>query len=101
LEKEKEEYLQAAIAYQEAKKEVDLIEFELGVLREKTDRKKEIEAELEALYERREVDILSGEENHPLKQVREKMARLQQIDRELEEATLHGANVVVILDEIA
>ena len=100
LEKEKEEYLQAAIAVQEAEKQAEMIEFELSILQEKISKRNEIETKLEALYEAQEIKILRSDPNHPLKMVLHKIARWQQLDRELEEAILRGTNVAVILEEI-
>lgn len=101
LEQEKEEYLQAALAYQEGKKEVDLLEFELGVLAEKIALLPGVESELEQLYLAREEELLHQDEDHPLKAIRQQLARWQQIDRELEEAILRGNNASVMLTEIA
>ena len=101
LEQEKDEYLQAAIAFQDAKKELELIDFEINVLREKEKGSKAIEAELRTLYEKRETDILNNQPNHPLKPVLQEMARWNQIVRELEEAIQHGSNAQLILESIS
>lgn len=101
LEKEKEEYLQAAISFQEAKKELELIDFEIQVMREKESELEEIEARLKVLYEKRETDILDNQPNHPLKPVLEELARWNQIERELEEAIQHGSNAQLILEGVS
>lgn len=101
LEKEKEEYLQAAIAYQEAKKEVEMLDFEIKILQDKEAGRKEIEAELQQLYEKREAEILNNQPDHPLKPVLKEMARWHQIERELEEAIQHGANVQLLLKAVS
>jgi hypothetical protein len=101
LEREKEEYLQAAIAYQDAKKDLEMIDFEITVLREKETKRKKIENELEALYNQREAEILNDQPNHPLKPILESMARWNQIERELEEAIQHGANTQLLLQAIS
>lgn len=101
LEQEKEEYLHAAIAFQDAQKEVELVEFEIGVLREKIAQREALERELQALYDQREATILENDQDHPLKPVLAELARWNQIDRELEEAVLHGVNAQSILEAIA
>lgn len=101
LEKEKEEYLQAAIAFQEAKKEAEMLDFEIKVLKDKEAGRKEIEAELQHLYEIRETEILDNQPDHPLKPVLKEMARWSQIERELEEAIQHGTNVEVLLQAVS
>lgn len=101
LEKEKEEYLQAAIAFQEAKKEIEMLDFEIKVLRDKEAGGKELEAELKHLYEKREAEILNNQPDHPLKPILEETARWNQIDRELEEAIHHGTNAQVILEAVS
>jgi DNA-binding transcriptional regulator/RsmH inhibitor MraZ len=101
LEKEKDEYLQAAIAFQDAKKELELMDFEIQVLREKEKGSEAIKNELQQLYEKREADILNNQPDHPLKPVLQEMARWNQIDRELEEAIQHGNNAQLILESIS
>ncbi|PHN07443.1 hypothetical protein [Flavilitoribacter nigricans] len=101
LEKEKEEYLQAAIAFQDAKKELEMLDFEINVLREKEKGAETIKKQIRELYELREADILQHQPDHPLKPVLSDLARWNQIDRELEEAILHGANAQSLLEEIS
>jgi hypothetical protein len=100
LEKEKEEYLQAAIALKEADKEVEMIEFEIGVLEEKIGRQAVLKAELQSLYDQREADLIRDNPGHPLKPILLKLARLRQIERELEEALERGGEVRLILIEV-
>lgn len=100
LEKEKEEYLQAAIALNEADKEIEMIQFELGILDEKITSKASLHATLKELHQQRQEEILRNDPNHPLKPVLHEIARLQQIDREFEEALERGGNTRLLLIEV-
>ncbi|MCB0630187.1 MAG: hypothetical protein R2824_11860 [Saprospiraceae bacterium] len=100
LEKEKEEYLQAAIALKEAEKEMEMIRFEVGVLEEKINKQESLQAELEELLRQREEDILRRNPDHPVKPVMQKIARLRQIERELVEALDRGGDVRLNLIEV-
>ncbi len=58
LEKERQEYLQVALKYNELTKSLELIEYEMDLLERKLDDKPEVEQRYEKLIERREREIL-------------------------------------------
>ena len=58
IEKERQEYLEASLKYQEYKKSVDLLEYEKGLLEKKISQKPLIEKELNRLKSEREKEIL-------------------------------------------
>lgn len=101
LEQEKGEYLQAVMAYRNVKQEVEMLEFEIGILKEKVSTQSIVELELRKLYDRRQAEIFEQEKDHPLKPVLEQLARWNQIIREQEEAIIHGVNIQLILDAVS
>jgi multidrug efflux pump subunit AcrA (membrane-fusion protein) len=60
LEKERQEYLNAALHYKELNKSIELIEFELNILTKKSRRVDELNTRLDALKRQREDEILNS-----------------------------------------
>ena len=56
-EKARQDYLDAALKYQEAKKEVDLLEFEKNLLTDKLEKRSGIEHKIKSLIEKREIEL--------------------------------------------
>jgi len=56
-EKARQDYLDAALKYQEAKKEVDLLEFEKNLLKDKLEQRVGIEHKIKTLMQKRELEL--------------------------------------------
>jgi len=59
LEKERQDYLQAALKYDEHRKTIELLEYERGVLDQKNEQAADIEKEIERLVELRKQELLN------------------------------------------
>ena len=59
LEKERQEYLQLALKYNELNKSLELIEYELDLLEKQLDRLDQVQGRYEKLIKKREIELLS------------------------------------------
>ena len=78
LEKERQEYLNAALHYKELNKSIELIEFELNILTKKSRRVDELSTRLDALKRQREEEILNSDYNNIKSDLLELTHKLEQ-----------------------
>jgi len=102
LELERQEYLEAVLNYKDAKKSVELMKFEKGVLEEKIIQLPQLEKELKAFLEKRENEILNhgGEIKNQLKILNGQIDDVFQLKREIYEAKIIGTKVRIMLEKI-
>lgn len=102
IEKERQEYLQFSLKYDEAKKTLELLEYEREVLEKKFDQGKGLEAKLAQLLKRREQEVMF--QNPKIaQQVNGIVQKVQQHERmifEIEEALAVGKDAQYLLDQI-
>jgi len=60
IEKERQEYLQVSLKYDEAKKSLELLEYERNLLKGKADKLPELEKKLESLIKKREKSLIEN-----------------------------------------
>ena len=92
LEKERQEYLTAALHYKELKKSIDLLEFEKKVLARKTTQLIDLETKLDALKNEREQEIIStnSQLKVELKEILHKLEKDSVQGRAVDEAIVEG-----------
>ncbi len=93
LEKERQEYLNAALQYNELSKSTELLEFEKKVLSKKTTQLSEFTTKLDSLKRLRESEIISSS-NHSLKnellEISHKLENNSVLSRAVNEAIVEG-----------
>ena len=93
LEKERQEYLNAALQYNELSKSTELLEFEKKVLSKKTTQLSELTTKLDSLKSLRESEIISSS-NHSLKnellEISHKLENNSVLSRAVNEAIVEG-----------
>lgn len=93
LEKERQEYLNAALQYNELSKSTELLEFEKKVLSKKTTQLSELTTKLDSLKRLRESEIISSS-NHSLKnellEISHKLENNSVLSRAVNEAIVEG-----------
>lgn len=102
IEKERQEYLQASLQYNDYKKSVELMEFERDVLKKKLSDTKDLEKKLATLKKQREKEILQSNtiEGKALMRIANKIDKLVKFKRELNEALDSGAKCEQHLDRL-
>jgi len=102
LEKERQEYLELSLKYDEAKKSIDLLEYELSILIKKSKKLKNKEGDLKKLFKKREKEL--ARENprvaNALFRMEKDLQRFEQTIFEMEEAISVGNNAAQILERI-
>jgi len=102
IEKERQEYLQVALKYDEAKKTVDLLEYERTVLEKKVTDAKKLEKKIVKLKKQREKDLMKSNSlaGQRLVQISKGEDELHSINREIEEAIAMGQQASHMLNQI-
>jgi len=102
LEKERQEYLEILLLYNEKKKELELIEYEKELLDKKTSSLSQLENKLEALKNNREKEILKSHSSvaQELLQIAKKTDNNNFLKREVQEAHKVGQSLLLILNKI-
>jgi hypothetical protein len=92
LEKEREEYLRAALRFNELYKSVELIRFELDVLEKKQEHRQTTEEKIKKLMQVREQELLHLDtaEAKALRNLHAQMDKLSKYSAEVEEAYIAG-----------
>ena len=102
LEKERQEYLQAALKRNEHKKSVELLEYERGILENKLEKLKGIEAQAEQLIKEREKNLMRT--GSPVGQriltISKTIDESKHLKREIKEALHVGQQAIVVLQEM-
>ncbi len=102
LEQERQEYLDAVLKYNECVKDIELVEYELGILERKRTETEGIEEKIEDLLDQKEKSlVLSG---HPhsadLKALAHKRKDLKKLKKEIKEAFNSGKELSNVLARI-
>ncbi len=102
MEKERQEYLQASLKYDEHQKTVELLEYEKNVLEEKLNKKGDVGAGLEKLLKKREREIIrgNGKQGKQLLQIQQQMEGQEYIIREVREAMKVGKEAFNVLEQM-
>jgi len=102
LEKERQEYLEVLLLFNEKKKELELIEYEKELLNKKTSSLPQLENKLEALKNNREKEILKSHSNvaQELLQLAKKNDDNTFLKREVLEAFKVGQSLIQVLNKI-
>lgn len=102
IEKERQEYLQASLKYDEAKKSVELLEYERNLLQGKSENLSRIEKELNALIKKREKLLIESDSESGKKIL--DLLLIMDTHREfinnVSEAKNSGNEVVLLLDKM-
>jgi hypothetical protein len=102
IEKERQEYLEVALKYDEAKKKVDLLEYERSVLEKKVTDAKALDKKIIKLKKQREKDLMKSNPlvGQRLVQIAKGEDDLHSINREIEEAMAMGQQASHLLNQI-
>lgn len=102
LDKERQEYLQAALKRNEHKKSLELIEYEKGILEEKMSKLKDIPAQAEALIKQRETNLMRSGTPVGMRilTISKQIDESRRLKREIVEAIEAGGAAVEILNEM-
>ncbi len=102
LDKERQEYLQAALKRNEHKKSLELLEYEKKVLVEKLKKLQDIPAQAEAMIQKREKDLMRSGTPVGMRilTISQQMDSNRHLKREIKEALDAGKDVIVILEEM-
>ena len=102
MEKERQEYLQASLKYDEHQKTVELLEYEKKVLEEKLDNKGDLSAGLKKLLKKREREIIKGNARggKQLLKIQKKIERQEFIITEVREAMKVGKEAFNVLEQM-
>ena len=102
LEKERQEFLEASLKYNELKKSLELLEYEKSVLQGKMEDQSYVEKELDRLKELREIEILKNNEASAseLREISFKLDKCVSLNKELLEAIEEGEKADKILSVV-
>ena len=102
LDKERQEYLQAALKRNGHKKSLELLEYERGVLEEKLKKLKGIPAQAEMMIQKRENDLMKSGTPVGMRilTISKQIDASRHLKREIKEALDAGKDVIVILAEM-
>lgn len=103
LEKERQEYLQASLKYNELVKSVELLEFERKVLEEKAQKFTGVEAKLKKLMSQRERHLKSGNSvrGQKLLSILAQIEQIQKTEYEIKQAIDAGTAAIQVLAQMA
>ena len=103
MEKERQEYLQASLKYDEAKKSIELMEYERKILTEKLDKMADVSKELKRMFAQREKFLVknNGKEGKQLSSLTKELELNLRMIKEIREAIIAGENAQAVLEEIA
>jgi len=102
IEKERQEYLQVSLKYNEAIKSVELLEFEAGLLNKKLVNVKKMKSELEVLKKKREKEIIQVDPvlRKQLQELNQEVDQNYALGREVQEAREAGQAALRLLQEM-
>lgn len=102
MEKERQEYLQASLQYDETKKSIDLMEYEQRVLKEKLTKLGDVKAQLALLWLDREKVLIkeNGPQAKKLLQLNQRLENNLSLIKETREAIIAGERAQAILHAI-
>ncbi len=99
MEKERQEYLQASLKYDEVKKSIDLMEYEQHILTEKLAKLGNVKEQLNRLWMDREKSLISanGKQAQHLLAINQQLENNLSLIKETREAIIAGENAQTIL----
>ena len=102
LDKERQEYLQAALKRNEHKKSVELLEYEKKILEEKLEKLKSIPAQAEELIKQREKDLMKSGSPVGMRilTISKQIDENRKLKREIAEAVQAGNDALLVLREM-
>ena len=102
LDKERQEYLQAALKRNEHKKSVELLEYEKKILEEKLEKLKNIPAQAEELIKQREKDLMKSGSPVGMRilTISKQIDENRKLKREIAEAVQAGNDALLVLREM-
>jgi DNA repair exonuclease SbcCD ATPase subunit len=102
LDKERQEYLEAALKRNEHKKSLELLEYEKKVLTDKLKKLQDIPAQAEMMIQKRENDLMRSGTPVGMRilTIAQQIDASRHLKREIKEALDAGRDVVVILEEM-
>jgi hypothetical protein len=102
LEMERQEYLQFVLKYKDLKKSIDLLEFELKILKEKVPRYQSVKKEFEYLFRLREAEVVlkDAERKNRIAQCNNRLDDRYQRNREVYEARIIGNKAIAVAKRI-
>lgn len=102
MEKERQEYLQATLKYDQVKKSLELLEFEYNLLKKKTDALPAIEKRLDELSKQQELELMNmqGNAGLELKKIYAQIETQQRMIIDINEAMKAGSTALQSLDNV-
>ncbi len=102
MEKERQEYLQASLKYDQVRKSLELLEFEYNLLKKKIDALPAIEKRLDDLSKQQEMELmnLQGNAGFELKKIYSQIEAQQRMIIDINEAMKAGSVAVQSLDNV-
>lgn len=102
MEKERQEYLQASLKYDQVKKSLELLEFEYNLLKKKTDALPAIEKRLDELSKQQELELMNmqGNAGLELKKIYAQIETQQRMIIDINEAVKAGSTALQSLDNV-
>lgn len=102
MEKERQEYLQASLKYDQVRKSLELLEYEFNLLKSKADGLPAIEKRLEELSKQQELEIINvpGAAGMELKKIYAQIEVQQRMIIDIQEAIKAGSSALQSLDNV-
>ncbi len=102
LEKERQEYLQASLKYDQVRKSLEVLEFESNILQKKVNNKAAIEAQLDDLSKKQEQQLLalSGDAAIQLRSILSQIEAQQRLKIDINEAMAAGTKALESIDGV-
>jgi hypothetical protein len=102
MEKERQEYLQASLKYDQVKKSLELLEFEYNLLKKKIDALPAIEKRLDELSKQQELELMNmqGNAGLELKKIYAQIETQQRMIIDINEAVKAGSTALQSLDNV-
>ena len=102
LEKERQEYLQTSLKYDEHRKTIELLEFEQGILQKKIDKSNLLESEINQLIEQRKKELLNSNQiiGKQLVKLTSNIEQHRKLVVDMEEAVNAGNKALYVLSQM-
>jgi len=102
IEKERQEYIQASLEYEESRKAIDMLSYEIEVLESKASKLSQIEAEYKVLIKKREKELLKDPSGagHTLRKIVEQRRFNEQVQHEIKQAEKAGVRSLELLQQM-
>lgn len=102
LEKERQEYLQASLRYNDRQKSVDLLTYELEILQKKLDGEVKLAQRFDMLMKKREKELMTHDPVHgrELRRIHQNIDQLEVVMKDIDEAHAAGDQAMQILQRM-